>query len=185
MAHLSLSQSFLVPVPKLAVRLQPASPLSPPFSPPHQYLASLQATVILALKRNSACGGVPRRRHNPPRSSGHALPAGGLLPRALHATSINCWALLPGPASAWPARPSPICPHVVGIPVPVQRTTCTQTAGRRRKEMCMCSRTRGHANATTVRAGPGRAREGVAAVRTHDTTTDLSDATMMIHSERN
>ena len=41
MAHLSLSQSFLVFVSKLAVSLQPASPLSPPFSPPHQHLASL------------------------------------------------------------------------------------------------------------------------------------------------
>ena len=35
---------------KLAVSLQPASPLSPPFSPPHQHLASLQPTIILALK---------------------------------------------------------------------------------------------------------------------------------------
>ena len=49
MAYLSLSQSFLVPVPKLAVRLEPASPLSPPFSPPPQHLASLQPTIILAL----------------------------------------------------------------------------------------------------------------------------------------
>ena len=48
MAHLSLSQSFLVPVPKLAVRLQHAS-LSPLFPPPPQHLASLQPTIILAL----------------------------------------------------------------------------------------------------------------------------------------
>jgi len=44
MAHLSLSQSFLV-----FVSIQPASPLSPLFSPPHQHLASLQPTIILAL----------------------------------------------------------------------------------------------------------------------------------------
>jgi len=50
MAHLSLSQSFLVFVSKLAVSLQPASPLSLPFSPPHQHLASLQPTIILALR---------------------------------------------------------------------------------------------------------------------------------------
>ena len=50
MAHLSLSQSFLVIMSKLAVSLQPASPLSPPFSPPHQHLASLQPTIILALR---------------------------------------------------------------------------------------------------------------------------------------
>ena len=49
MTHLSLSQSFLIPVPKLAVRLQLASPLSPPFSPPPQHLASLQPTIILTL----------------------------------------------------------------------------------------------------------------------------------------
>jgi len=49
MAHLSLSQSFLVFVSKLAVSLQPASPLSPSFSPPHHRLASLQPTIILAL----------------------------------------------------------------------------------------------------------------------------------------
>ena len=49
MAHLSLSQSFLVPVPKLAVSLQPASPLSPPFFHPPQRLASLQSTIIFAL----------------------------------------------------------------------------------------------------------------------------------------
>ena len=49
MAYLSLSQSFLVIVSKLAVNLQPASPLSPPFSPLHQHLASLQPTIILAL----------------------------------------------------------------------------------------------------------------------------------------
>ena len=41
--------SHRVPVTKLAVRLQPASPLSPPFSPPPQHLASLQLTIILAL----------------------------------------------------------------------------------------------------------------------------------------
>ena len=45
MAHLSLSQSFLVHVPKLAVSLQPASALSPP----PQHLASLQLAIILAL----------------------------------------------------------------------------------------------------------------------------------------
>jgi len=49
MAHLSFSQSFLVIVSKLAVSLQAVSPLSPPFSPPHQHLASLQPTIILAL----------------------------------------------------------------------------------------------------------------------------------------
>jgi len=36
-------------VPKLAVSLQPASPLSPLPSPPPQHLASLQPAVILAL----------------------------------------------------------------------------------------------------------------------------------------
>jgi len=51
MARLSLSQSFLVIVSKLAVSLQPASPLSPPFSPPHQHLTSLEPTIILALSR--------------------------------------------------------------------------------------------------------------------------------------
>jgi hypothetical protein len=56
MAHLSLSQGFLVPVPKLAVSLQPASPLSPPFSPPPQHLASLQPNVILALTSSEAAG---------------------------------------------------------------------------------------------------------------------------------
>ena len=56
MAHLSLSQSFLIPVPKLAVRLQPASPLSLPFSPPPQHLASLQPTIILALKHQAGHG---------------------------------------------------------------------------------------------------------------------------------
>ena len=50
MAHLSLLQSFLVFVSNLAVGLEPASPLSPLFSPPHQHLASLQPTIILALK---------------------------------------------------------------------------------------------------------------------------------------
>ena len=50
MAHLSLSQSFLVPVPKPAVSLQPASPLSPPLSPAPQYFIGLQPTVILALR---------------------------------------------------------------------------------------------------------------------------------------
>ena len=49
MTHLSLSQSFLVPVSRLAVSLQPASPLSPSFSPPPQHLASLQPTIILTL----------------------------------------------------------------------------------------------------------------------------------------
>ena len=57
MAHLSLSQGFLVPVPKLAVSLQPAFSLSPLFSPPPQHLASLQPTIILALtmRQIAAC----------------------------------------------------------------------------------------------------------------------------------
>ena len=46
MAHLSLSQIFLVLVPKLAVSLHPTSPL---FSPPPYHLAGLQPTIILAL----------------------------------------------------------------------------------------------------------------------------------------
>ena len=50
MTHLSLSQSFLVHVPKLAISLQSASPLSHPFSHPPQHLAGLQPTVILALR---------------------------------------------------------------------------------------------------------------------------------------
>jgi len=54
MAYLFLSQSFLVLVSKLVVSLQPASPLSPSFSPPHQHLVSLQPTIILALKGGSA-----------------------------------------------------------------------------------------------------------------------------------
>jgi len=49
MAHLSLSQSFMVPVSKLAVSLQPTSLLSPPFSPPPHHLASLKFTIILVL----------------------------------------------------------------------------------------------------------------------------------------
>ena len=49
MAHLSLSQGFLIIVSKLAASLQPASPLSPPFSPPPQHLACLQSIIILAL----------------------------------------------------------------------------------------------------------------------------------------
>jgi len=36
-------------VPRLAVSLQPASPISPPFSPPPQHLVNLQPTIILAL----------------------------------------------------------------------------------------------------------------------------------------
>ena len=50
MAHLSLSQTFLVLVPKLAVSLQPTSPLSPPLSPLPQHLVDLQPAIILALK---------------------------------------------------------------------------------------------------------------------------------------
>jgi len=50
MAHLSLSQTFLVLVPKPAVSLQPASSLSPPLSPPPQHLVGLQPAIILALK---------------------------------------------------------------------------------------------------------------------------------------
>ena len=49
MAHLSLSQIFLVLVPKPTVSLQPASPLSPPLSPPPQHLVGLQPAIILAL----------------------------------------------------------------------------------------------------------------------------------------
>jgi hypothetical protein len=49
MAYLSLSQSFLVSVPKLAVGLQSASHLSPPFSPSPQHLGGLQPIIILAL----------------------------------------------------------------------------------------------------------------------------------------
>jgi len=49
MAHLSLSQGFLVSVPKLAVSLQRASLLSPSFSHPPEHLVSLQPTIILAL----------------------------------------------------------------------------------------------------------------------------------------
>ena len=43
MAYLSLSQTFLIFVPKPAVSLQPASPLSPP----SQYLVGLQPAIIL------------------------------------------------------------------------------------------------------------------------------------------
>ena len=50
MVHLSLSQTFLVLVPKPAVSLQPASPLSPPLSPPPQHLVGLQPAIILALR---------------------------------------------------------------------------------------------------------------------------------------
>jgi len=49
MVHFSLTQSFFVLVPNLAVSLQSASPLSPHFSPPPQHLAGLQPTIILAL----------------------------------------------------------------------------------------------------------------------------------------
>ena len=49
MAHLSLSQIFLVLVPKPVVSLQPVSPLSPLFSPPPHHLAVLQPAIILAL----------------------------------------------------------------------------------------------------------------------------------------
>ena len=50
MAHLSLSQTFLVLVSKPAVSLQPASPLSPSLSPPPQHLVGLQPAIILALR---------------------------------------------------------------------------------------------------------------------------------------
>jgi len=40
----------LVLVPKPAVSLQPASPLSPPLSPPPQHLVGLQPAIILALR---------------------------------------------------------------------------------------------------------------------------------------
>ena len=49
MTHLSLSQTFLVLVPKPAVSLQLVSPLSPSLSSPPQYLVGLQPTIILAL----------------------------------------------------------------------------------------------------------------------------------------
>jgi len=55
MVHLSLSQSFLVPVAKLAVSLQHASLLYPLFSPPPQHLARLQSTIILVLIRPFPC----------------------------------------------------------------------------------------------------------------------------------
>jgi hypothetical protein len=44
-------KDFLGPVPKPAVSLQPASPLSPLLSPPPQYLVSLPPAIILALNR--------------------------------------------------------------------------------------------------------------------------------------
>ena len=50
MAHLSLSQTFLVLVPKPVVSLQPASPLSPP----PQHLVGLQPAIILALSTTLA-----------------------------------------------------------------------------------------------------------------------------------
>ena len=53
MAHLSLSQTFLVLVPKPAVSLQPASHLSPPLSPPPQHLVGLQPAIILALNETA------------------------------------------------------------------------------------------------------------------------------------
>ena len=65
MAHLSLSQGFLVPVPKLAVSLQPASPLSSPFSPPPQHLASLEPTIILALSENQGENDGENAREDP------------------------------------------------------------------------------------------------------------------------
>jgi hypothetical protein len=46
---MSLSQFFLVFVPKPVVNLQPTSPLSPLISSPPQHLASLQHVIILAL----------------------------------------------------------------------------------------------------------------------------------------
>lgn len=48
MVHVSLSQNFLVPVPKSTVRLQLVSPLLS--SPPH-HLTSLQPVIILAVRR--------------------------------------------------------------------------------------------------------------------------------------
>ena len=50
MAHLSVSQIFLVFVSEPAVSLQPAFTLSPLLSPPPQHLAGLQPTIILALR---------------------------------------------------------------------------------------------------------------------------------------
>jgi len=54
MAHLSLSQFFLVLVYKRAVSLQSISLLFPLLSPPPQHLANLQPTIILALSGNNA-----------------------------------------------------------------------------------------------------------------------------------
>jgi hypothetical protein len=51
MVHLSVSWTFLVLVPELAVSLQSVSPLSPLLSPPPQYTACLQPFIILALIR--------------------------------------------------------------------------------------------------------------------------------------
>jgi len=48
MAHLSLSQTFVVLVSEPAVSLQSAFTLSPLLTPPHYHLADLQPTIILA-----------------------------------------------------------------------------------------------------------------------------------------
>ena len=50
MAHMFVSQTFLVFVFEPAVSLQPAFTLSPLLSPPPQHLAGLQPVIILALK---------------------------------------------------------------------------------------------------------------------------------------
>ena len=52
MAHLSVSQIFLVFVSEPAVSLQPAFTLSLLLSPPPQHLAGLQPAIILALTRS-------------------------------------------------------------------------------------------------------------------------------------
>ena len=49
MAHLSVSQIFLVFVSEPAVSLQSVFTLSPLLSPPPQHLAGLQPAIILAL----------------------------------------------------------------------------------------------------------------------------------------
>jgi len=49
MAHLSVSQIFLIFVSKPAVSLQPVFTLFPLLSPSHQHLAGLQPAIILAL----------------------------------------------------------------------------------------------------------------------------------------
>ena len=51
MAHLSISQTFLVFLSEPAVSLQPAFTLSPLLSTPPQHLAGLQPAIILALRK--------------------------------------------------------------------------------------------------------------------------------------